>query len=123
MEDISVQFNPQTSPGSSIGQVHSVRSTNTNPDNQKPQEKPVSQASSKQMPRSDASKLAEKANAQVKLFSTKVKFSYDPESGESSIVVYDNDTGQIIRRIPPEEMEELMQKMDEIAGIIFNQEV
>jgi len=122
MEDLSIQFNPQPTQGSPVGQVSSVRPSSTNPDGQKPKEEPAALAQQKQVSRAEASKLAEKANQQVKLFSTRVKFSYNPESGESSIIVYDNDTGQVIRKIPPEEMVDLMRKMDEIAGIICNQE-
>lgn len=65
-------------------------------------------------------KLVEMANQFIKRFSTKVSFYYDPQNDVSKILVTEKETGRVIREIPPEQMADLMQKMDEIAGIIYN---
>lgn len=68
----------------------------------------------------DSAELVEKANKHVETFSTKISFSYDPERQRTTILVTDKETGKLIRQIPQEEMIQLMEKMEEIAGIIFN---
>jgi flagellar protein FlaG len=61
-------------------------------------------------------------NDYVEMFNNKVSFSIDEKSREI-IHVYDNETGDLIRQIPPKEMIELVDKLEEIAGIIFNNKV
>ncbi len=65
-------------------------------------------------------KLVEMANQFVQRFSTKISFDYDPQRKTSKILVTEKDTGRVIREIPPGQMVDLMQKMEEIAGIIYN---
>ncbi len=65
-------------------------------------------------------KLVEMANHYVDRFTTKLSFTYDPELKIPMIYVKEKDTGRIIRQIPPEQMVQLMKKMEEIAGIIYN---
>ena len=71
----------------------------------------------------NAGQLAEQANKRVRLFTTKIEFLYDSEHHRSVIIVKDKETGEIIRQIPPKEMASLMDKMDEIEGIIFNRSI
>ena len=65
-------------------------------------------------------KLVDMANHFVDRFTTKLSFTYDPELKIPMIYVKEKDTGRIIRQIPPEQMVQLMKKMDEISGIIYN---
>ncbi len=65
-------------------------------------------------------RLVEMANQFIQRFSTKISFYYDPQRNVSKILVTEKETGKVIREIPPEQMVDLMQKMDEIAGIIYN---
>ena len=62
-----------------------------------------------------------KMNHNVEKFSTKIGFSLDRESKQFTIVVTDKETGQVIRQIPAKEVLELNKKMEEIAGIIFDE--
>ncbi|MHB2155601.1 flagellar protein FlaG [Calditrichota bacterium GD2] len=64
--------------------------------------------------------LVERANQYVKRFSTKISFYYDSERKISKILVTEKGTGKVIRQIPPEQMVDLMDKLEEIAGIIYN---
>ena len=61
-------------------------------------------------------------NKYVEMFNNKVSFSIDEKSREI-IYVYDKETNKLIRQIPPEEMIQLIDKLEEIAGIIFNNKV
>ena len=67
-----------------------------------------------------ANKLVDMANQFIKRFSTKVTFKYDPQNNQSKILVIEKETGKVIREIPPQQMVDLMQKMEDIAGIIYN---
>lgn len=62
-----------------------------------------------------------KMNDYVEKFSTKVGFSVNSDSDEVTIVVTDKDTGKVIRQIPAKKILELNRKMEEIAGIIFDE--
>lgn len=67
----------------------------------------------------DFNKLVENVNNYVELFNNKVSFSMDKNSRQI-IFVYDKETGDLVRQIPPEEMVQLLNKLEEISGIIFN---
>lgn len=52
-----------------------------------------------------------------------LKFSTYGEDGEKiAVTVADKETGEVIREIPPKELQNLYAKMSEVAGIIFNKE-
>jgi len=70
----------------------------------------------------DFNKIVEDVNSYVELFNNKVSFSMDQNSRQI-IHVYDNETGNLVRQIPPEEMVQLLNKLEEISGIIFNNRV
>lgn len=77
-------------------------------------------ANPSEMTAANTSELVNQVNQFVDRFSTKVAFSFDPDSKEAQIVVTEKETGKVIRQIPPKEMLQLKKKMQEIAGIIFN---
>jgi flagellar protein FlaG len=50
-----------------------------------------------------------------------VSFStYGTKNNEVSVIVTDKDTGEVIREIPPEDLQDLYTKLGELVGIIFN---
>jgi len=50
-----------------------------------------------------------------------VTFStYGEEDDRTAMVVKERETGKIIREIPPEEIQTLHEKMQELLGLIFN---
>lgn len=71
----------------------------------------------------DLEKTVEKVKEFAKKFTTKLSFVVDPNSKESIIYVTNKDTGKIIRQIPPEDIQEMNKKMDEIVGILFSRRV
>ena len=68
----------------------------------------------------DFSKLISRVNKFVHSVSTKVSFRYDDRTGEQVILVLDQETGKVIRQVPPEEMLELIAKLRQIAGLIYH---
>jgi len=68
----------------------------------------------------DLPKIVSNVNQFVRDVSQKVSFTYDDRSDRPIIIVEDNDTGEVIRQIPPDEMLNLMAKLEDIAGIIFH---
>jgi len=70
----------------------------------------------------DFNNTIDSVNQYVEMFNNKVSFTIDDKSREI-IHVYDNETGDLIRQIPPKEMIDLVDKLEEIAGIIFNNKV
>ena len=48
---------------------------------------------------------------------------YGKDNEKMAVVVSDKDTGKVIREIPPEELQNLYVKMNELIGIIFNHRV
>tara|TARA_B100000029_G_C17582714_1_gene960157 strand:- start:616 stop:1011 length:396 start_codon:yes stop_codon:yes gene_type:complete len=67
----------------------------------------------------DFNKIVENVNNYVELFNNKVSFTMDKNSRQI-IFVYNKETGDLVRQIPPEEMVQLLNKLEEISGIIFN---
>jgi len=73
----------------------------------------------------DVSKLNEKvAELQRNLnmiHDVNLKFSVHKATGKLMIIVSDEDTGKVIREIPPSQMLDIAAKLDEMMGIIFDQ--
>ena len=53
-------------------------------------------------------------------FTTKLSFAVDPGSKEALIFVTEKETGKIIRQIPPEDIQKMQARMNEIVGILYN---
>ncbi len=71
----------------------------------------------------DAEKLVEKLKQHLKSFSTKIGFSIDRQSHRTVIIVMDKETGEVIRKIPPQEVMERLDKQEELAGLLFQRRV
>lgn len=52
---------------------------------------------------------------------TRCAYSYDEETKRINIKVYDKETDELIREVPPEESLEVLKKVWEIAGIIIDE--
>lgn len=58
-------------------------------------------------------------NARMK--KTKCAYAYDEETKRITIKVYDSDSDELIREVPPEKSLEALKKVWELAGIIIDQ--
>ncbi len=61
------------------------------------------------------------AKQKMRLTKTRCEYSYDELTKRVSISVFDKDTDELIREVPPEESLEMLQKMWELAGIIVDE--
>lgn len=121
MEDLSIHSTTAARGSAPVQNIQNMRPLNKESQGQ-PNREEAAKKAAKAAQTINASKLVKQANAHVKVFSTKVEFGYNPQNKESFILVTDKDTGKVIRKIPPEKMVDLMKKMEEIAGIIYNEE-
>lgn len=71
----------------------------------------------------DIQSTIEQVREFAKTFTPKLSFSVDPKSKESIIFVTEKETGKIIRQIPPEEMQKMTERLNEIVGILYNRRV
>jgi flagellar protein FlaG len=64
-----------------------------------------------------------KANEMAKSLSRKLNFFYDDRIDKIVVKVMEGDTEKVVRQIPPEEMIRLSVKMDDLLGMLINQDV
>lgn len=60
-------------------------------------------------------------SANRKMDRTRCEYSYHKKTNRVSIKVLDEDTGEVIREIPPEKSLDMLQKMWEMAGILVDE--
>lgn len=60
-------------------------------------------------------------NANRRMERTRCEYSYHKETNRVSIKVFDADTDEVIREIPPEKSLDMLQKMWEMAGILIDE--
>lgn len=61
------------------------------------------------------------SSANRRMERTRCEYSYHKETNRVSIKVFDADTDEVIREIPPEKSLEMLQKMWEMAGILVDE--
>lgn len=62
-----------------------------------------------------------RANSNLKTHRTRCEFSYHEETKRITIKIYDKETEEVIREIPPEETLEMIEKMWELAGLLIDE--
>ncbi|MCX7982224.1 MAG: flagellar protein FlaG [Syntrophales bacterium] len=66
-------------------------------------------------------RMVEEMQRHIERMNVNLKFTTYGEHGERiAIVVMNGDTGEVIREIPPEEIQALYERMSELVGMIFN---
>ncbi|MDI3534657.1 MAG: flagellar protein FlaG [Thermosediminibacterales bacterium] len=68
-------------------------------------------------------KAIEKANTSLELAQTRFEFSIHEKTHEIIVRVYNKETDELIREIPPEKILDLVAKIWEMAGIIIDERV
>lgn len=61
------------------------------------------------------------STANRKMVKTRCEYSYHKETNRVSIKVFDADTDEVIREIPPEKSLDMLEKMWEMAGILVDE--
>jgi flagellar protein FlaG len=52
-----------------------------------------------------------------------LEFSIHKKTGETVVKVVDKDTGKLIRQIPPQELLDLADRLEDMMGILFDKQV
>lgn len=73
----------------------------------------------KQMKRLE--QVIEEANQKMKLKRKSFEYSVDEQTNRIAIVVRDQETDEVIKEIPSEETLDMLAKIQEIAGLVFDQ--
>ncbi len=95
----------------------------TKTDEIKNQEKGPPPAAPQEIPEEIIKQVADEANSIVRPLSTSLSFSFDDKAGKNVIKIIDNDSGKLIRQIPPEEMLRLSEHMKELIGALVDKHV
>lgn len=67
--------------------------------------------------------IAEELNKSIAVLNSSISFSIDEVTDSTVIKVVDNDTGDVIRQVPPETMLNLLQRMTEMVGLLLDEKV
>lgn len=91
-------------------------------DLQKPQavQESVKLYEQKNLSREKLSESIQQLNDQLQKFNRDLQFVADEGTGKRVVKVIDSNTGAVIRQIPPEEILRIMQNIDNMSGLIFN---
>ena len=53
----------------------------------------------------------------------KLEFSIHEETGRTVVKIVDQDTGKVIKQLPPEELLDLAAKLEEMSGVLFDKKI
>lgn len=65
--------------------------------------------------------LIDKLNRSLDPFNTTLRFGFDNRSEDFYVSVVDTQTNKMLRRFPIEQAEQLLPKMQEVTGLLFDQ--
>jgi flagellar protein FlaG len=89
---------------------------------EKPREKTAAQ--DELLNKQEVKHLTEKIQDCLNRINISLKFSTYGENDErTAVTVTEKETGEVIREIPPEELQQLYLKMHELTGMLFNHTV
>jgi flagellar protein FlaG len=66
-------------------------------------------------------KMIERANKALMLRTTSFEFAVHKQTKQIMVKVFDKDSGEVIREIPPEKVLDMVAKMWELAGILIDE--
>jgi flagellar protein FlaG len=68
-------------------------------------------------------KIAEELNEDFRIFNASISFSVDKDTGTTVVKIFDRDTEEVIRVIPPEELLSLAAKLTDIIGRLVDKKI
>ena len=102
----------QSSPAARAGRVEQEVPANANPDSMHKSER----AAQEEEPLEN---VVSNLNQLVRDLHRELQFSVDEDSGDTVIKVIDSKTDEVLRQIPSEGVMRLRQRLEEAAGVIF----
>lgn len=79
------------------------------------------QKTSKVQSQEQMDKLIEQLNQSLNPFNTTLRFGFDNQSDDFYVSVIDTKSNRMLRRFPIEQAEQLLPKMQEVNGLLFDQ--
>jgi flagellar protein FlaG len=108
--------------GKNLSMADGVQSENNSSSNRLVGE-PTNPPDEQQISEEHLEKAVENLQKVAANLKSRLSFSKDESTGKTIIKVLEEDSGKIIRQIPPEEMLRLSAKMTEVIGILFDKGV
>jgi len=81
----------------------------------------TAQKSSKIQSQDEMEKLIDQLNQSLNPFNTTLKFGFDNTSDDFYVSVIETKSNRMLRRFPIEQAEQLLPKMQEVNGLLFDQ--
>lgn len=72
--------------------------------------------------RTMAEKAVENANQRVRAMGTEAKFSYNKEINRITITITDRESNKVVKEIPPEETQKMLERIHTMTGMIMDAE-
>ena len=88
----------------------------------KEEEKTVNSEDQKKQENIDISVAMERVAGTAKLFDRKIELEVDNEANMVIVKLVDNETDEVIRQVPPEELVELSKHATDLKGLLINKE-
>jgi len=79
------------------------------------------QRTSKTDSQEEMNKLIDQLNQSLNPFNTSLRFGFDNQSEDFYVSVVDTKSNRMLRRFPVEQAEQLLPKMQEVNGLLFDQ--
>jgi flagellar protein FlaG len=57
----------------------------------------------------------------IELLDTRLTFTIDEDTGETVISIIDSETGEVIKKIPPDEILSLKKRIGEMIGLLLDE--
>ncbi len=100
----------------------SSRENGSDASNQNPQEQKMNEGVPiQEVPREKVESALRDINSKIRQTHTECQFSYHEETKRIAIKVMDQETGEVIREIPPEKTLDMIAKSLELAGILVDE--
>ena len=71
----------------------------------------------------ETKEMVEEVESYLNDFNIQLDFNVEDKTGDLIVKVLDRDSGEVIRQIPPEALEELREKLKELRGVLFDGKV
>lgn len=112
---------PEAKESNGIASMQNYSITST--ENMRSEEKQAGNSeggNSKEPTEKEVKSKIDQANKELKHAKTGLDFKYHEATKRVSITVYDKDTKEVIREIPPEKSLDMLEKMWELAGMVVD---
>lgn len=112
----------ERTPLMSVDKLQSVQRSVENTETKENKES-TNKASGHQMSTEEVKEVVESFQEMSETIQTKLSFSVDEENNEIVVKIFDKESEELIRQFPSDEMLSLQDKMSDLAGFLFDQQV